>query len=541
MRTLLERRRGSSALGGSAPPTRVWLSERQPNTVSVVVVGDLARALKESDTRHVRVGLIVEAATVEPDAGQASVHIVRAGLFSSRLEILHAVARLLSDLRAEHRHIISMPPFQAQLLEDGSISPRADEPSMHVLRSALARVQANLWRERISTPVRAHRLADPAAVGRWVAATAVSTGILDEETIRRVFLRQDEDGAWWVAPEGLQRFLSDPVAFATPPSNLVALPRAPLLAVDVHADNLPGWLGWKRYLRTAQVVPDTRGKDIDLAFTAPAIRRRLAAWYRRARELAARAPGDVLVLVASDGATPQAPGARVIADLHSAHLDLVRDPNVQYVRVQHAAGTNHVWLRDFVAAAGERPAGGAPLVFGWETEHGASASVVLVAVRERTVADGGGGALNLDPWRLRACGVILAPARGRAPREHRMGVFSDRLSSGGQRYNDELLQFGRAHATRLIHQMQDVVVRDGGPSLGAGIERAAVGQLSRWIAASRFALEELMPADAQAPRWLAGHLGLSDTALADLLIAAAAGDLEPKAAAESLWEEIGRV
>lgn len=543
-RELMRLRAASIAPGAPAPTTRLYLSERQPHTVSVVAVGDLERAIRLGDTRHVRVCLLVEAATVRPTRGRAEVQVVRAGLFSSRPEILRAITRLIDDLRAEHRHIIQLPPlrddsaFRRLLVEDGAIEPRADEESMLALREALGRVQVRRWQEALRPRPQAERLESHEAIGRWVRNTVVRTGILDEHALRSIFLVPEEDGAR-VDPSGLEHLDARGGWLPTPHRPHAAIPPAPLLAVDVDADSLPRWLGWKRYLRTAQVIPHGRGRDVDLAVTAGRIRRRLADWYRRARQLAERSPGDVLVLVASDGAAPQSDGSRTAYDLNLAHLDLVRDPNVVYMRIQHAPGTHLEWLCQFAHAAAGRELGTAPLVFGWDAEHGASASVILVGVRQPGMPS---DLLSLDGWRLEAVATILAPSRSSVPNLPRVGMFTDRMEPGGQAPNEELLQFGRAHAARLLGQARDRTAERGGAPLGDAVDAAVCAQLTRWIRRARYAQQELMPsapagvdAESWALRWLGGHLGLVDRRLTRAVRRAALSAEQDELLAAALW------
>lgn len=571
MRSLLVKRAGLDRddVGGR---TKLYLSVRQPHTVSVLVIGDLERALADGDLRHVRVAVVVEAASVEPDDAAAHVRVVRAAFFSTRLEFLSAVRRLIHRLTDEHRQLMRGPllggdaEFQELLLDDLGIPARPDERGMRALRRALIKLQVELWQEQLGGDEPPPGSVSGVEAGRWLANTIATTGILDEETLRAMVLVPEDDDRYRIDLSGLWGLIDEPtryrppvvpvpgiseaspMAFSTPgdigarPQVVSAtLPNEPLLASDVDADNLSRWLGWKQFLRSANVIPDTRGKDLDLVFSEREIRRRFARWYRRARDLATQFPDRVMVVVASDGHMPAPHDGPAEKELHDAHLALLLDPRVNYLRIQHAQGTPLSWMVDFVRTSRWRPDSGAPVTFAWESEHGASVSVVMLATRESDdpyLAS----RRRLDSWRMRSCAVVASATRGDGESDHKVGLFTEEASDSVG-VNQELLQFGRAHCDGLLAQANHVVRGAGGEALEDVLRASAIEQIARWIRLARFTASRFAPGgdvvDPEArDRWVLGQLNLVDPVAMEAVMSEVGADRPPEVAAAAIWKTL---
>lgn len=532
-----------------APPLGLRVSVRQPHTVSLLVAGDLDLALSTGDFRYVRVALLVEAASVEPEGDGAKVRVVRAGMVSARPEVLQASNGLLRALREEHDHVVvhgalAHLPEIKPLLEGTLIAARPDPELLASLHNVLYRLQLRLWvdslRPELTEPV---RLRTPDAVGRWLAVTMAAAGIYDVEALRALVIRPT--GKAWVAdPRQLDRVskaldgddkdLLDgtgalPVR-VSPPRR--PLPRQPLMASDVTADDLERWIGWKRYVRGVHVVPDHRGKDVDLAFAERVIRARIARWFRDAREQAAAAPGNVLVVVAGDGLNPQRDDLGDAIELLDAHRDLLRDPNVHYLRIQHAQGTHLSWFKDFLFTLQQRPAGQS-VALQWEAEHGSTVNVVMLATRDEGAE---ARAWSLDGWTIRACAVVLSDLEGMGARDYKLGMFTS--ASDTQGLSQELVHFGRAHCTGLLKQA-GWRIRDprGAPSAWE-LERGMVTQIARWIERVRGWRGALSVTDDDAKERVARLLGISDLRLARALVDEVEADLPVEAAARALWASV---
>lgn len=547
MGELLDRRR---ARMGEAGGMRLWLSARQPDTVSVLIVGDLERALREADYRHVRVGLVVEAATVEPDGDWARVRVSRAALFSARPEILHATLRLVAGLADEHRFLVQQPPLAddpaivALLDPDGAIRPTADPASLAALRQGLCRLQLRLWREALRDVIQPRLLANDAAIGEWLAQTMSATGILDAASLRALLVHTDATGHTWADPSRLDALFAPGgslrlAGIAPVASRGRASPPQPLVADDVDADDLERWIGWKRLLRLSQIIPDTRGKDLDLAFDERGITDRAASYFRRARELAEQIPGRVMVVVAGDGLNPGRERPTGAASLLDAHHEALRDANLRYLRIQHAQGTHLSWLKDVIQTLRDRPDGSAPVGLQWEGAHGASVNVLLVCVRDLGVPE---SPWSLDGWSVERCSVLISELRGTGVRDYRVGLFTEPLGPTRQ-VNQDLLHFGRAHCENLLAQGGARVFGAGGRPPVEDLDRVVVAQIAGWIDRVR-AWRQLtspfpVPEEPEArARWVAGQLGLSDAALARALAEEADGGRSPSEAAVAIWNAV---
>ncbi len=527
---------------GQTPPVRLRFSVRQPHTASLLVAGDLDHALETGDVRHVRVALLIEAATVEPVDGTARLRVQRTGIVSARHEVIEAAHGLLGTLRREHRDQIrhgvlrDEPIIERLRLDDDAIEASADGGQLTALRGALRRVQYRLWCDQIlgvlSQPV---VLPDGAALGRWLARTMAQTGILDPDAIHAMAVVPD--GRGFVAdPDRVVSFFDDITESESPPGLLaVPVPPAPpppqpLFADQVDADDLERWVGWKRFVRGVQVVPDTRGKDLDLAFDLRTIRARLVRWFDEARAAAARAPGSIQLVVAGDGLNPRRDRAELLQGMYEAHRRALLDENVAYLRIQHAQGTHLSWMKDFLADCRARSPFGAPLDLQLEAEHGATVNVVLVLERDPRVTHPS-PQHPLDGWIIERCGVILADVHrneGSAP----LAWFTE-VQDGT--VNQELLHFGRAHCEGLwLHGKQLACSIDE-------FEGALVEQIAGWIEHARLwnRTSGTVPRDTEArARWVAKRLGLFDARLARLL-AREMDESKPAAeAARAIWEAV---
>ncbi|MEN0061799.1 MAG: succinylglutamate desuccinylase/aspartoacylase family protein [Myxococcota bacterium] len=541
MQALLSRRQ--ARFDGQTPPVRLRVSVRQPHTASLLVAGNLDHALETGDMRHVRVALLVEAATVEPVGASARLRVQRTGIVSARREVVQAARALLRTLVREHRDQIrhgvlrDESVIDALRLDDDAIEWTSDGLRLSELRGALRRVQLRLWCDQLlgALPVPVV-LPDEPSLGRWIARTMAQTGVLDPEAIRAMAVVKDGPG--FVAdPARIDAFYAsvsehgEIPALLTTPHLPPHAPAQPLFADQVDADELERWVGWKRFVRGVQVVPDTRGKDLDLAFTLDAIRSRLLNWFEAAHVDAADAPGEVMVVIAGDGLNPQRDRVDQVADIYEAHRRCLVDPNVAYLRIQHAQGTHLSWMRDFLAACRERPNGGAPLRLQLEAEHGATVNVVLVLVRDPAVTDP--APLHpLDGWTIEKCGVILADLE-RSATSAPLAWFTEVDANG---VNQELLHFGRSHCEGLwLH---------GPPVAEATVdafEEDLVGQIAGWIDHVRMwrRKSRSVPRDLEArSRWVAKRLGLYDARLARLLARHMDDERPALEAARGLWNGV---
>lgn len=546
MRELIRRR---EAAHPDAEGIRLLLSVQQPHTVSLLVAGDLDLALQTGDARHVRVGVLIEAASVEPVTGPAAregrgrprVRVARLGLISSRVEILTAAQKLLRSLAREHRDLLAHgalqldEPARSLVLETGELEARDDPQAMAGLRRALVRLQLGQWCEALRHEgLEDQVLEDGEMVSRWMASLMTSAGILDGAALEELVLERIP-GAWRVRGDrvaALADALSEGEDGALPRRRARPrpLPPVPMLARDVDADDLQRWFGWKRWVRLGQTIPGTRGKDVDLALVDTEVRARFVRWYRQARERAANAPGDVLVVIAGDGSNPR----RDDWELTRAHRALVLDPNVHYVRIQHAAGTHLAWMRDLVEALRDRPAGPGSVSIQWETEHGATVSVVLLAVRRPGMQAEVG---SLEGWSVERCAVVLSDLEHSSGRDYKVALLTEPLGDEGP--NAELVHFGRQHCQNLLQQAR-WRVQGPAPVDCEAIEGAVVAQLARWIERARDggASASMPDEPLERRRGLARRLGIADERLASALVDQMGGEGPVEDVARALWEGV---
>lgn len=508
-----------AARSGSGGGLTMRFSLTHPHSVSLLVAGDLDRAIATGDARKVRVVLLVEAATVEADGPRAAVRVVRSGLVSARRDVLLAASRMLQGLRADHAWLCTAGPLKGDpsigaLAGEGGALVASDDPvRMGALREALRRVVWRSWVERLRPEVvDGAELATEADRGRWLAATVHATGILDPAALERLLLVPRSDGGAVVDASALDA--------DTPPegppepaarSGFASVPA--LFARDVTADHLERWVGFVRFVRSVQVVPDTRGKDLDLVFDRGTIRSRLVAWYDAARRRAEERA--VLVVIAGDGMRPD-PAAAALA---AAHRAIVESPSVRYLRLQHAQSASLAWLRELAGMLAGRPQAGVRL----EGEHGSTVNVVLVG---EAAPGASPGAEDLDAYEITACAVVLSDLASQGRHEEEIALFTDALDGG--RPCAELVAFGRAHCERLLATTAPV----------DDLEAAARAQLVRWIEQIRVfrPIRDTLPSDLAARgRWVGRRLGLSDPGLAVAVAGALDDDLPAPQLADRLW------
>ena len=385
------------------------------------------------------------------------------------------------------------------------------------------------------------RLRTPRSVGRWLAATLSATGIYDAEAVRALAIRST--GREWVAdPEQVETFaaslLGDQSAEESGVVPLLVRPRRrtllrqPVLARDVTADNLERWVGWKRFVRGVQVIPDTRGNNLDLAFDDQAMRARCAEWFARAGALAEAQPGRVMVVVAGDGLNPQRDRLGPSIDLFRAHRDLLKDPRVHYLRIQHAQGTHLSWFKDFLFTLQQRPSGQS-VALQWEAEHGATVNVVMLAVRRQDELEA--RAWSLDGWHVQACGVVLANLEGEGGGDYRLGLFTDETRVG---LSQELVQFGRAHCNGLLKQAGWRVREPRGAPPSWALEEGMVAQIARWIERVRGWRDDPDAHTEDVADWVAQRLGIVDTHLAGALALQMRRDDPVDEVAAALWASV---
>lgn len=548
---LVDRRRARTGGRGDGGGLRLWLSARQPHTVSLLVVGDLERALEEGDFRHVRIGMIVEAAAVEGDGAEAHVRISRLGLFSARPEMLRATRRLVDALKDEHRYLVRRAPLadhpavSALLDDEFAIRLTGDAAQHGGLRDALCRFQLASWREAFRDQGETRIGADE-DVGPWLAGVMSATGILDGTSLKAIMCERNAAGTWWAHPQRIAALLEDvhapidgrAITRLAPERNI---PEQPLFANEVDADVIERWIGWKRFIRGVQTIPDTRGTDIELTFDEAQIGLRARDTLRYARVLAAERPGHVLVVIAGDGqrADRERKAPAGIVDEHGL---VITDANLRYLRIQHAQGTFLAWWKDVRRVIATRPADSAPVAVQWEGAHGSSLNVLLVAVAPDDLAPD--APFSLEGWTIVRASVLLSELRATGTRDYRVGLYTE-LGEGGREPNAELVQFGRAHCEALLAQGGARLLGASGAPDPEAFDAIVVGQIAEWLQHVRsWGLYGANTA-AHVPRepevrakWVAGQLGLGDPWLARSLSDEMDGTRPALAVARAIWDEV---
>ncbi len=532
MRELIEKRQDANST------MRLFLSARQPHTVSLLVIGDLDLALRTNDRRHCRVCVLIEAATVEPDEDTARVSVVRTGVFGARQELLEAAKRVIRGMKREHRHLVAQNSFLSkaagQLLDpEGAF--RTDHASLDALRLVILKLQLRLWLEALRTelPEPLH-LPNSRALGRWLAAVMTRTGILDVDALRHLLIRPA--GLGWMADlRRLERLADrgtqeDFDELLLGPEG-VDSPRQPVVAADVDGDNLERWIGWKRYIRGFDVIPMDRGKDIDLVFNKEAIRQRVTGWLYEACARAAHRPGEVMVVMAGDGLAPETDHT---GELLTAHRHLLLEPNLRYLRIQHAQGTHLAWMKDVIHTLRERPPDGQPVSLLFEAEHGATVNVVMVLEKEGETEP-----WSLEGWRIECAAVVVSDLEQPQQADDKLALFTERLGERGT-INHELLHFCRAHCGGLLKQVGWRTRGESGAPEPGTIEAMYRRHLERWVEQIRCQVGgmEACPADEQGRiEWVIRQLGIADRCLAAAIADEMDSDTPAPVVATKVWEQ----
>ncbi|MEO0606484.1 MAG: hypothetical protein AAF211_33970, partial [Myxococcota bacterium] len=185
---------------------------------------------------------------------------------------------------------------------------------------------------------------------------------------------------------------------------------------------------------------------------------------------------------------------------------------------------------DFLEACRARSPDCAPLDLQLEAEHGATVNVVLVLERDPSVAEPS-PQYPLDGWTIEKCAVILADVE-RSPGSAPLAWFTE---VEGERVNQELLHFGRAHCEGLwLHGKQLAVSIDE-------FEEDLVAQIAGWVEHVRLwrRTSRSVPRDPEArARWIGKRLGLVDARLARLLAREMDGTRPAVEVAELLWQGV---
>ena len=232
-------------------------------------------------------------------------------------------------------------------------------------------------------------------------------------------------------------------------------------------------------------------------------------------------------MVAGDGLNPRRELGEDGWEVIRNHRAAVMDPNLHYLRIQHAQATHLPWYRGFVEAMGRRPPGGASISVGWEAEHGGAINVVLLA---RATGDATVQLGSLDGWRAERAAVVVSELEGVSSNEYQLALFTEPNVAGD--VNQELLHFGRAHCSGLLGQAQGWVSGRPGPSLTVRAGQSAQLLIARWI--HRVRVDGSGDAEAS---WAAGRrLGLGDPSLLERVVEAALGDEDPARAAWRIWD-----
>ena len=509
-----------ASLAGGQQGQRIFLSQRQPHLLSLLVCGDLARGLAEGSLRHCRVAFVVEATSVEA-GDEVRTAITRLSVSGARPSLLRAAQSMLDALKQEHRADLDAGAFGdaatlAPLRDvDGALVARTAAHAA-VLRDVLFKRQLQAWRGALQHAVtRPVLLSTPRDLGAWIARAMSTTGILDADALL-AWLGSPTAQGWRIDPGRIEH---DPslAELTRPLTPMRSLPALVLEASEVDRDNYERWIGWKRFLREVQSVPGARGRDLDLLLSDRAVARRLTRWYRDACRFASESPGSWVLVVAGDGMRPGPITDPDVAALVAAHTEALRHPGLRLLRVQHAPGTYRAWFQGLVGELGRRAPRSSPVSVCWETEHGALLNVALLArVPEGVAWDGA----SLEPLVLERAGAVVAD-RGSAAFGDKVGLFTEPGEDG--LVSHELLHFGRAHVEGLLRSASLRFTGRAGPRALMAMRQAYDGLLSDWVRRLRN-LDELQhtPLMARAD-FVMERLGVRDRALAADLAGAALG------------------
>jgi hypothetical protein len=287
-------------------------------------------------------------------------------------------------------------------------------------------------------------------------------------------------------------------------------------------------------VRGVRRVPDTRGKDLDLAFDSERIRARIVSWLHRARAMAADAPGRVMLVAVGDGLNPTRDPSDQASDLVRAHAEAVADRNLRYVRVLHGRGVHVAWLKDLAAAAVARGRGSAPVSLQWEPEHGAAVQLLLLALRDEEGPPG--TAFSLEGWSITHASVLLQDLRGTGTQPYPLALFTEHMREHGGAISHELVHFARTHCEDLFAQAGPRVHADHGLPGVAAVASAHVALLARWIDEVRgWAAGRRGDADGVLQH-VVGSMGIADPAVAWMLVDAATDRRPALRHAQELWD-----
>lgn len=525
-------RRIAEVAEGAGDSLGLRVSARHPHTVSLLIAGDVDRAFLEGDFHQVAVAVVVEAGTVDAEGEGVAVRVQRAGVFGARPELVRVASSLVASLRADHAQVMAAasPALRALMRGDGSLAVRSPAEAA-ALRDGLVALQLDTWREALRHVVTQGRpIGGPAAVGPWLAWVMSATGVRDAAELRRLLLRE-EGGVVHVRADALDG-VDAPSLLGAPSEARRVVPPQVLEAADVTRDNLERWMGWKRFVREVQRAPGLLGRDFGLALSGPTLRTRLARWFDDARQLAAREPGQWMVVVVGDGLSPGAEAGEDGRALLTAHRRLLLDGNVRYLRVQHVPGTHFGWLKDLLDTLDRRPSGGEPFALRWETEHGGTVSVVMLARRGEGVEND----RNLSAWQIERCAVSVHDPAQRSAHDDRIALWTE--PDEASQVHHELLHFGRAYCEGLLRTPSWRITSRPGPQARMALDAAVADVLARWVLHARDHLADatdLQEDDAVAV--VAGQLGLVDVELARRLVRAARGSRGAAQAARALWAD----
>jgi hypothetical protein len=528
----------ASAGVGATGPLRLFLAGRHPHTVSLLLTGDVERALADHDFHHVRVAMVVEASSVEVDAGaQAEVRTrtVRSGMLGSRPELLRIAHGMVQALRGEHEELwrsgaLADLETADMLGADGAIALDAGS-SADVLLETLFQVQLGVWRGSLRPHLHAEGLTRSGeAVARRVAELMRWTGISDPDGLLRVAFRPVEGG--WVDDLAA---LDRPQAWAewaSSPGSGHRVPEQVLESADINRDNLDRWLGWKRFVAEVQALPGRSGRDLDMVFDGAEIRDRVGAWMARAAARGEREPGVWRLVIAGQGLDPRLAHDEAWLGVMAAQRSSLRSPGLALTRIQNTRATHLRWIHAFLQDAVARPSGSAPVELCWEAEHGGSINVLLLA--RRTTASAEGAAWSLEGWQVERAAVIVHDLHERSDQGDQLALFTEPDGKGV--VNQELLHFARAHCEGLLRQARSRyrLHPGGGAALvRSGPEAPLLERIALVVAEARACSP--VPSATE----LSTRFGLVDDELCEALERALPGDDEPVSVARRIWSAIG--
>lgn len=522
--------------GGEAGiPMQLRVSQRQPHTLSLIIAGDPKLAQETGEYHHVRVAYLIEATTVEPGGDKARMQFARVALFGARPELVSAAMRLLRVLREEHRQLcdsgwLGTPArLQGLLDETGALVARTPEDADRITR-VLGEATLGLWRRVLQ-----HEMTQPLllrsqeSAARWLARLMAASGIYDPYALSEAVVRQ-EDTQWAVQPSRLtQPDLLPRLLTAAPEGR--HLPDQVLTSSEIDRDNIEQWVGWKRFLRETELIPGTRGKHIDLAFTAASIQRRAGRWFTDAMTYARKEPGQWLLVIAGDGLSPQREQTQEGFDVVLKHRQLLTEPGLRYLRIQNARGTHLGWMKDVFHQLAKRPANGEPVAICWEPEHGSTVNVCLLCRRDTT---GPTDPWTLEDWTIERCGVLVSEGGTDEENAYQVGLFTERQE--GLSPSQALRHFGRAHCEGLMRQTGPRLAGRTGLPMTVAMQQLMQRLLTDQIQRVED-IHEGQDRSTSEPRgeWLARSLGIVDPELTPVLPGIVDGAEDPAEAAAELW------